>query len=498
MSTVLKEQEFHIDNYLTLVTGAKVQDKIIDITKDKNTHFLDICEAIKSYFQKDWETEEGKGGEHYDVILERQKKAIIGYNQEVAFFKDKVEEYIKSNNLQSEWYPCWYRSLTEAIFHENWGVAGLAEWFNSETDVLKGSSSAKIIGERIYFLINGSLILQRQTITINRRKQLLKALLLKTPKKRLEDDQHDLYTLDGTRISIYGEGLSKDGQESFIFRKFTVKDYTFEKQADLETIPLEAIPLFKSMIDIGFNVAFTGPVRTAKTTFLTTWQSYENPLLEGVSIETDPEIPFHLIMPTAPIIQLVADGEKLENITKSVLRSDPDYILMCEARDAVAFYIALEATDRGTKRVKMTAHFSRAVDFPYNVAKKIVEKYGGDLYSTSLKVAQNFNYVFEFVQLKDKSKKRLKGIYELRYNPITHHVSIHHICKYRYKKDDWTWSYDVGADKEVIGEEEDYEAFLIFKSELKRLSELFPMSSNEETVFHPAFSHLGGGSYVSK
>ncbi len=138
--------------------------------------------------------------------------------------------------------------------------------------------------------------------------------------------------LNGTRITIYGEGKTKETQDTIVFRKFFVKDYTFEKQVALGSIPKESVPLFKAMIRSGYNVAFTGAVRTAKTTFLTTWQSYENPKLEGVSVETDPEIPFHEIMPEAPILQLVADGEELEKIVKSIMRSDADYIILGEAR----------------------------------------------------------------------------------------------------------------------------------------------------------------------
>ena len=87
------------------------------------------------------------------------------------------------------------------------------------------------------------------------------------------------------------------------------------------------------MVSLGYNVAFTGAVRTAKSTFLSTWQAYENRELEGVMIETDPEIPMEKLMPEAPIVQLIADGDRLSAITKNLLRSDADYFIMAEARD---------------------------------------------------------------------------------------------------------------------------------------------------------------------
>ena len=57
---------------------------------------------------------------------------------------------------------------------------------------------------------------------------------------------------------------------------------------------------------------------------------------EGLAISTDPETPWDIIMPEAPLMQLVADGEELETLTKSLLRGDNDYVILEEMRDAKA------------------------------------------------------------------------------------------------------------------------------------------------------------------
>ncbi len=85
--------------------------------------------------------------------------------------------------------------------------------------------------------------------------------------------------------------------------------------------------------------------------------------------------------------------------------------------DGVALNIAVKIANKGTRRVKMTFHCSDTMDFCYDVADEIVKSYGGSLYSTILKVAKSFQFVFQFVQLKDKSQKRLKSIYEIEYDP---------------------------------------------------------------------------------
>ncbi len=484
-------KEFILADYLASLNEVSVNPIFIDTSKDKYSKFLDICAGVKLHFDSEWEVDQTKK-EQFETLLERQKRAIIGHPIEVNYYKGKIAEYLTKYELTKAWFPSWFESLSEAIFAEVWGFSSLTAWLNNDFIEFKNSSSAKIIGDRIYFMLGGKLVLQPQTISKERRIQLRKALLLKTPKVRISDDYHEVYTQNGTRITIFGEGKTKEGQDTFVFRKFFVKDYSFKKQAELGTIPDYAINLFEVWAKVGFNVAFIGAVRSSKTTQLTTWQSYENPDLEGIVVETDPEIPFHEIMPTAPITQMVADGDELEKIVKSILRADPDYVIMAEARDATAFKIALEVTDRGTRRSKMTAHFTKAIDFPYNVAKIITEKYKGDLYTTITKVAQNFNYIFEYVQLPDKSKKRLKGIFELRFDSLTQKVTIHQICKYRFKTDDWVWRFDLGEDTKALAEEESPHLVDIFELALFDVALSHPMDESEITVFEPSYTHLRG------
>lgn len=465
---------FYLDEYIESHSGQPVFDPKKVIVKSSTNQlelFQAVCNRVNESFVTEWEAEEGKGNESSDKLLLRQKKAIIGYPSEVNFFKNKISDFLKKNGLNNEWYPDWYSDLTTAIFEENFGIAGLYEWM-----IMPDSSSAKLIGERIYFLIDGKLRIQKQTISKDRVNQLITALLLKTPDKSREADYFEVYMLNGIRITIYEAGFAKEA--SIVFRKYTVDIYSFEEQARLGTIPIKICPMLKAMVKIGYNVGFVGPVRSAKTTFLTTWQSYEDQSLEGIQIETDPEIPLHLIMPQAPVIQLVADGDDLLKITKPLMRSDGDYLIMAEARDGVALKIALDVTRKGTKRVKLTYHTSDPIDFCYDVASEITQSHGGNIWATTIKMAKGYHYLFEFVQLKNKSQKRLKGIYEIRYDPNKVMITMHQICKYSFKNNDWTYSHDIGQHKEDIASQEDPEAYQVFSNELYKLAQEKPMIEN--------------------
>ena len=434
------------------------------ITHYKNRiEFTKLCEIANIEFMRDWDF----GLESMEHIVEIQKKAIIGYENEVHYFRSKIKEYIKGHKAENVIFPSWYKSLDEGIYHENWGLAGIGEWFSPE---FSSSSSAKIIGNRIYFLEDGKMILKDQKIGKFRREQLIRAFLLLTPDERLDKDFHEIYLLDGSRVTIFRGSLVKDGEDVIIFRRYIIPKYSFEEQAKRKTIPYEAIPLFTDMVTLGYNVAFTGAVRTSKTTFLSTWQSYEDQSLEGLMVETDPEIPLHKIMPNAPIIQILADNEKLLTVTKNILRSDADYIIVAEARDGLALDTAIKVASKGTRRMKITFHTKSPLDFCYDVACEIVKTLGGDIHYTANKVASSFDYIFHFIQLKNKSQKRLKSIYEVSFDAENQKISTIEICSYNYSDDTWKWTNRISRDKENAGMQEDALIYEKFSMELKELA----------------------------
>ncbi|MBC8386612.1 MAG: Flp pilus assembly complex ATPase component TadA [Actinobacteria bacterium] len=469
-------REFYIDDYIESLNGKTCGIKL-GFPVSKNNIFANLCKAIQTHFEKQWK----ESGGQEQKILERQTKAIIGMPDHVNYFKDIIHKYLDENRLLKYPHPEWYRSLTDGIFHEVWGLAGISAWMD-----IAESSSAKIIGDRIYFMVEGKMVLQEQKISPERFSALKKALLLLTPEISQSSSNIEILMHSGERVTIYDSPLTKPGQHIMVFRKYIVEKYTLEEQARRGTIPNEAIGLLKSLAKVGFNVLFCGAVRTAKTTMLTIFEMLEDPELEGVLIETNTEIPLHRLMPRSPIMQLIADGDGLGNISKQLMRSDGDYIICGEARDGNMLNLMVDIANRGTRHCKSTVHLTDVADLPYDIANMIVNARGGRLSHTIIKVAKSFHYVFEFIQLKDRSKKRLKGIYEIRYDHKSYGISIHQILRYEFKTDSWTFDYDIGADKEAIAVEENYNSFLSFRKELKNLSLKFPMKG--EKAFIPFYS----------
>lgn len=467
--------EFRLDTFLQeqKETTQKLNNNNHISSSPNYDRFYLLCEEINDYIQE-------KQEDNSEEWLARQKNAILGYQKEVQFYLNEINHYLKKEGRENVSFPPWYDQLDEAIFHETWGLAGIYEW------IKKGkSSSCKVIQPRIYFLEKGKATMQPQQLNKDRFEKLKNTLLLNDTSKRKNAPYQEIYMLDGTRIEIY----NNTKENVIIFRRYLVDTFTFGNLAQLGSIDNDSIRLLESMVQCGFNVNMVGPVRSGKTTFLTAYQSYEDPTLEGVLLETDPEIPLHVIMPTAPIIQMIADNEDLDNILKPLMRSDGDYLVMGEARDGRALRQMLMITKKGTRRVKGTFHTGNPEDFCYDIAQEIVNIYGGDVWAYMIQAAKGFQYLFEFASLShDKSAKRLKGIYEIRFDAKTLQISTHRICHYNVETDDWEYVNDIGNRAIQIGLEENSIALKTFQSELERLSSIKPFKG--DSIIHSAFSKL--------
>ncbi|TDP59634.1 ATPase, T2SS/T4P/T4SS family [Aminicella lysinilytica] len=478
------DKEFDLEEYMNQAApGVKER-------KEGMEGFMTVCDLVGRQFDSEWEETDDRSK---NLKLEREKRAIIGYEKDVGYYKERIREILREKKLAESWYPSWYSDLTEAIFAELYGLSGLAPWAYDMCEKYRTSSSAKLIGDRMYCLIDGKSQLQPQVINEKRRQQLKRTLLLATPRERLEYGFHEVYLHNGIRITIYSGDRTKENQDVMVFRKYVLKELSFEQMADLGTIPVGAVELFKTMVAIGFNVIFAGQVRSGKTTFMQTWQKYEDPEMEGLAIATDPETPWHEIMPGAPIMQLIADGRQLESLTKSLLRGDNDYILLEEMRDGTAFKLALDITSTGTTRSKATIHDNDAVNIPYKMAAKIRETYGGHEKELIAQVYKNFDYVLEFSQHPfDKSRKIMKGITEFSYDPAEDRIRATYICKYDFEKGTWQWNDHISRDKERKA--------ALYRDDLGNMRKLLGSLARDapmegESSISPAYYRGGGGSW---
>lgn len=451
-------------------------------------HFQDVCSRVKAQLDIDFGLLSDRE-KTMDNIM--QKNAIIGEPVAVKNLTAKIKDALLRMNLTGEKYPDYYRDLEGALFSELYGHAGLDPWINDYTEDYARSSSAKLIGENLYCLIDGKSVKQPQIIDDKRREQLRRNIIMASPRERLETGHNEVYVQreDGNHIraTIMSGDFTFPGQDVMVFRKYILSDpskLTFEALASYGTFPEKCCEMFETLVDCGPNVFFCGEVRSGKTTFLQTWQHYEDPTLEGTTVSSDQETDYSQIT-KGPLVQIIADEKMLDQTEKSLKRLDSNYIIMSEVRTAADYKFYLGITNMGTRRCKCTIHDNNAVNFPYKMATEIVSKYGGDQQATISQLYSNIDYVFELYEVPtDRSKKRLKGIVELRYDPINDVCSAHRLCKYDAKSDTWKWKCDIGQDKFnlVMGNEEKLEKVVRILKELEAENPI-----EEETVVYPAY-----------
>ena len=438
--------------------------------------FENVCRLVESAMSPAVQADGGTAGRLPELAL--QKRAIIGYAEDVGAYLQAIAGVLDEQGLRGRFpVPPWYEGEEDAIFHEVWGRAGMAQWWRGP---YADSPSAKIIGDEIFFLTDGRMKRMPQRIGTHRREQLIRAFLLLTPEERLDRDFHEIYLLDGCRVTVFKGTMAKKGRDTIIFRRYTVPEYTLDEQEARGTIPEAAIPMFTAMAHTGYNVVFCGSLRSAKTTFLSTWQRMEDPALEGVMVETDPEIPLHQLMPGAPIVQLTCDGDRLKAVSKNLLRSDADYFIIAEARDGIALDTAVRIAGKGQGRMKMTFHTRDPLSFPEDVAVEIVRAAGGDVRETAVRVAGSFDYLFHLVSIRRLNAKKLCGVYEVgktAAGPDGYSAEerargwyVREICRYDFSHDSWAFTNHISAGKRSRGMESDAAAFSAFTRELESLS----------------------------
>ena len=117
----------------------------------------------------------------------------------------------------------------------------------------------------------------------------------------------------------------------------------------------------------------------------------------------------------------------------------------------------------------MTFHERQPCDFCHDAAAEIVKSLGGDLGMTARTVAKSFDYIFHFIQLRDKSQKRLRSVHEITYDEAGRSIMYKPVLEYDVSSDSWKWYSGISMEKVRDGMDEDAEVFERFRMILDEL-----------------------------
>jgi pilus assembly protein CpaF len=405
----------------------------------KNESFRDLIDHFDQDMQEQFKamTDEEKLDQ-----LQFQHEAIIGVPQSVQYMKDRIKDYVLKRGLSKTDFPSYYSDLTDAIFHERYGLGPLSTWYRYPK-----SEAAQVIGTNIYYsLAEGKKLQKEQFDSLDRVYDICNALTMKNATARLnESNPHleiDMY--DGTRVTI---DIPPRTQVPVItFRRFVVSEFTLEYQSSRSTIPAEAIPVLRAIARTRANIIISGPVRSAKSSFLKTLYAERNEEDTAIVIEKIFELYLRRDFPKRPIIEYQASNEKeLDEIFAGTLRHDGTYWIIGEIRSIEAD-LYLRGCERGSSGCLGTHHSTYAENVPGLIARHVVDAYPGRNYRQELiRAAQEIDYVITMEELRDGVRK-LTSINEVCLDPYTHEVSTVTIMEFNADSDDWFY-HDHVSDK---------------------------------------------------
>lgn len=83
-------KEFYIDKFLD-ESLYRQEDKPHDNEED----FQDVCKMVEEVFNKEWEETDDASKNRK---LEREKRAIIGYESESNYYREKIKEILRQKS----------------------------------------------------------------------------------------------------------------------------------------------------------------------------------------------------------------------------------------------------------------------------------------------------------------------------------------------------------------------------------------------------------------
>ena len=90
---------------------------------EKEEKFRQACEKVSLVMERNWRAFDDVGKMQR---LEREKRAIMGYEEDMRFYKEEIHQIIRQEELSEVEPPTWYPNLEEGIFAELYGLAGLS------------------------------------------------------------------------------------------------------------------------------------------------------------------------------------------------------------------------------------------------------------------------------------------------------------------------------------------------------------------------------------
>ncbi|MEY8742028.1 ATPase, T2SS/T4P/T4SS family [Bacillales bacterium AN1005] len=479
------EKEFIISEWLAETVYKKGLKQVVKINNyTRNRSFKDICTKVRTQLQEiviDGSIDKKPSNEIADTVeddsnvwLERQHRAVIGDQKAMSYFITKINEVLHKENISSTDFPSFYSSLSEAIFHEVWGVSILHKW-----DKMPNSEAAVIRGTQLWIDVDGTFVKQNEEFeSIERVERVKKAFTIRIKDAIINEQSPELEIEreDGSRITMIQKPR---GKENYImFRRFVVKNFGLEEQARLGTILENDIPFFRSLSRVMANTIFAGRVRSAKSTFMKTMIKERDPSYVIGVLEKHFELNLSKEM-NRLIFEIQAKEGDLHHAIPRLLRMEHDYIVVGEIR-SLETEGYLQACERGERGAYSTYHLTTVENVVPQITRHILDEFPNRNFENELeRVARNIDIIVTMNAERDRKRKRVIGVTEIIWDEENRKHRTQDLIRYSPTTKKYYYSANLSKELLSLMAAESLEDAKILINHLARKAKESPMSDYE-------------------
>lgn len=450
-----------------------------DVKQDLS--FEKLIDEVREHFDAFFE-DDSIDNETKQERLDTYHLAVIGDKETERYLTNEIDSYLRSINISDIPYPEYYSSLPEALYHEIYRFGSLQKWY-----VMEHSPAAKFIGDEFWIEINDTFVKQPEKLpSENTIREFIQRF--QAGQKNLKVNESNPYAeialRDHTRVTIIIPPASY--KPTLIFRKYTVSNMSFEKQAELGTIPKVDVDFYKVFSRLYLNTIIAGHVKSGKSTFLKSIYGAREPDKVAVLIEGTPETFLKQDFPDRLTHELYTQNQDINQTIRRALRIDHDYIIVQEVRGIEAEG-AIAGTERGRNGLLMSYHITDPENTAIQLSQHIVDEYPNRHQSNEIiRIAKALD--IGITMESEKGQKRVTSMYELgvdrKKGPF-----INYLIYFNRRTKSWEYNSSISESfkKRIFDINSDLAAEFI--EHLERQESLYPMSI--ETLQYILFDSSG-------
>lgn len=477
---------FDINDFIMSKGGERIRTdhEVLKFTAPVRQDFTAAKKAVQDFFHEKVQDQSLSDKERQ----ERQRiehQATLGEKEAMNMLMDEISDFLRDSPFSNVSYDKMFHSLAHALFEHIFRFKNFYKW-----QTVRHSPSAKIIGTEIWFKIDGTFIKQEEEFeSISEVYEIIRLLQQNNPNFRINEKtpQGELDLSDGTRVTLTIPPRTL--YPTIVFRRFIVDNFSFLEQTKRGTINSEDIPLFKTLAKIRANMVIAGGVESGKSTMLKTFYAERPKDLVALMIESHPETFLKRDFPDRLVHEFAITHDDIQDVLRTILRFDHDYVIMQEVRGVEAD-AAIDGASRGATGLLMTYHVTEPSKVCEQLAQHILDVYPSRLMINEVRRVSQTLELGVTMKTFPGNKKKVTSVFEINYDYDSDKAWISYLMKFDPIQKKWHYNDQISSSLTQKLLEEGEDTLEQFQSLLKERTAASPMT---EGVVQPILFKSEGG-----